>query len=89
MSEFFQLKPIPTAEQALRWMEHYLLISKPIGSSPILYALSKNNILVINSTRKYYISKDDFIRDFSLSSYYIYKNLDEIEIDQEFRKLRQ
>lgn len=80
---------IKDANTALQLLQNYLLISKTYGYDSCLYALSKNNILVINSTRKYYISKEDFLNDFHLSDYYIYKPLSEIEINQEFKKLRQ
>lgn len=80
---------IKDANTALQLLQNYLLISKSYGCNSCLYALSKNNILVINNTRKYYISKKDFLNDFYLSDYYIYKPLSEVEIDQEFRKLRQ
>ena len=66
-----------------------LLVSKTYGSNSCIYALSKDKILVINNTRKYYISFDEFRTDFYLSDFYIYKNLSEIEINQEFKKLRQ
>ncbi len=89
MNDTIYLVPIATSHQALELMDKYLLISKTLGMPSVLYAKSKDKILVINSTRKYYITQEDFIKDFSLSSYYIYKSLDEIEIDQEFRNLRQ
>lgn len=86
--EIFQTK-IQDSKTALQLLKNYILISKTYGADSCLYALSKDNILVINSTRKYYITKNDFINDFYLSDFYVYKNLSEIEIDQEFKKLRQ
>jgi len=74
---------------ALQLLKHYLLISKAYGCDSCLYALSREKILVLNKSKKYYISIEDFKRDFFLSDFYVYKNLNEIEIDQEFRKLRQ
>lgn len=76
-------------KNALQLLNNCILISKSYGCNSCLYALSNNMILVINNTRKYYITKEQFINDFNLSDFYIYKSLSEIEIDQEFRKLRQ
>ena len=80
---------IKDSKTALQLMKHYLLVSKAYGCDSCLYALSKDKILVLNQTRKYYISIEDFNKDFYLADFYVYKNLSEIEIDQEFRKLRQ
>lgn len=80
---------IKDSKTALQLLKNYLLVSKTYGSVSCLYALSKDKILVINNTRKYYITPDQFINDFYLSDFYVYKNLSEVEIDQEFIKLRQ
>lgn len=80
---------IPDAKTALYLLKNYILISKAYGANSCFYALSKDKILVINDTRKYYISEYEFISDFYLADYYIYKGLSDLEIDQEFRKLRQ
>lgn len=80
---------VKDANTALQLLKHYLLISKAYGCDSCIYALSKDKILVLNQTKKYYISIEDFKKDFFLSDFYVYKNLNEIEIDQEFRKLRQ
>ena len=81
---------IPNAKIALELLKQNILISKNYGGASALYAkASDNSILVINQNKKYYISKEQFCNDFNLSIFYIYKNLNDIEIDQEFRKLRQ
>lgn len=81
---------IENVKVALTLLNNYLLISKPYGASSKIYALASNgSILVINENLKYYISKDEFQEEFNLAPFYVYKNLDEIEIDQEFRNLRQ
>ena len=64
---------IKDANTALQLMKNYLLVSKTYGSNSCIYALSKDKILVINNTRKYYISFDEFRTDFYLSDFYIYK----------------
>ena len=86
--EVFNTK-IKDSKTALYLLKNYLLISKTYGADSCLYALSKDKILVINNTRKYYITIDEFKNDFYLSDFYVYKNLSEIEINQEFKKLRQ
>ena len=81
---------IENVKVALVLLNNYLLISKPYGASSKIYALASNgSILVINENLKYYISKKEFQEEFNLAPFYVYKNLDEIEIDQEFRNLRQ
>ena len=81
---------IENVKVALVLLNNYLLISKPYGASSKIYALASNgSILVINENLKYYISKEEFQEEFNLAPFYVYKNLDEIEIDQEFRNLRQ
>ena len=81
---------IESVKVALVLLNNYLLISKPYGASSKIYALASNgSILVINENLKYYISKKEFQEEFNLAPFYVYKNLDEIEIDQEFRNLRQ
>ena len=81
---------IESAKLALLLLNNYLLISKPYGQNSKIYALmSDGKILVINENLKYYISKNEFVNDFNLAPFYIYKNLDDIDIDQEFRSLRQ
>ena len=81
---------IENVKVALVLLNNYLLISKPYGASSKIYALASNgSILVINENLKYYISKEEFQEEFNLAPFYVYRNLDEIEIDQEFRNLRQ
>ena len=57
---------IKDANTALQLMKHYLLISKAYGCDSCIYALSKDKILVLNKTRKYYITIDDFKKDFNI-----------------------
>lgn len=81
---------ITSYKLALELMNRFILISKPYGELPSLYTKSSDgDILVLNKNTKYYISKEKFIEDFPLLKFYIYKDLSDIEIDQEFRKLRQ
>lgn len=87
--ENFNSNKIKDAKSALILLKNYILISKSYGSKSCLYALSKDRILVLNDTRKYYISQQEFINDFNLADFYVYKGLADLEIDQEFRKLRQ
>ena len=85
-----EFEKITSYTRALDLLNNFVLISKSYGTSSKLYVrYVDGSILVINKNTKYHISEKEFIDEFSLSSFYIYKNLDEIEIDQEFRKLRQ
>ena len=79
--------------EALELLKKHNLISislmngKRISS---IYILKVDNIQVINDNSSYYITKDKFTSDFNLSKFYIYKpNYNDVEIDQEFHKLRQ
>lgn len=80
---------IKNSKDALILLDNYILMSSGYGIDSCLYILNKDMILVINNTRKYYISKEKFVEDFDLLDFYVYKNISEIEIDQEFHKLRQ
>ena len=80
---------ITSYEQALDLLDNYLLISKPYGSSSLIYQKKDDKILVFNQNAKYYISFEKFREDFHLSKFYIFKSLDELEIDQEHHNLRQ
>lgn len=83
-------KEITSYEIALKLLDNYLLISRPYGDASSLYAkASDGSILVINQNTKYHISKEEFQSHFNLARFYIYKDLNEVEIDQEFRSLRQ
>ena len=83
-------KIIPNAQLALELLKQHILISKNYGGESSLYTKASNKqILVINQNKKYYITEEQFYNDFNLSIFYLYKHLSEVEIDQEFRKLRQ
>jgi len=86
---------ITSAKEALQLLKTHVLVSKVQGQEPLYYMLSVDGtVIVTNDTRKYNISQDDFFYNFYDAEYYIYKSLKEladmdVEIDQEFRKLRQ
>ncbi len=81
---------IKTYEQAVALLDKYLLISKPYGEASSIYAKSiDGSILVINKNIKYHISKNEFKEHFNFAKFFIYKDLNEVEIDQEFHNLRQ
>jgi len=85
-----ELQEIKSYEIAIKLLDNYLLISRPYGEASSIYAkASDGSILVINQNIKYYITKEDFKEHFNLARFYIYKDLNEVEIDQEFRNLRQ
>lgn len=81
---------IKTASIAIELLKQNILISKAFGGVCSLYVkMTNGSILVINKNQKYYITKEQFIEDFNLSTFYIYKNLNDVEINQEFHNLRQ
>ena len=89
------MRKIFSSNEAVSLLSTHVLVSKAQGQNPLFYMLSTDgNIIVTNETRKYYITVDDFKYNFYESEYFIYKSLKElaendVEIDQEFRKLRQ
>lgn len=89
------MRKIFSSNEAVSLLSTHVLISKAQGQNPLFYMLSiDGNIIVTNETRKYYITVDDFKYNFYEREYFVYKSLKElaendVEIDQEFRKLRQ
>lgn len=83
-------KIITSPYTAIELLNNFVLISKSYGTNPKLYVkYIDGSILVLSKNTKYHLSEKEFIDEFNLSTFYIYKNLDEIEIDQEFHNLRQ
>lgn len=86
---------ISSPNEALILLKTNVLVSKNPGQDPLYYMLSTSgDVIVTNDTRKYYISIDEFKYSFFETDFYIYKSLKDlmdldVEIDQEFRKLRQ
>lgn len=89
------MRKIFSSNEAVSLLSTHVLISKTQGQNPLFYMLSTDgNIIVTNETRKYYITVDEFKYNFYEADYFVYKSLKElaendVEIDQEFRKLRQ
>lgn len=83
------MEQITNVKDALEFLDNYILIAKNYNIKSCFFIKSNDKILVINENSKYYISRKDFINDFNLFTFYIYKSFDEIDIDQEFHTLRQ
>ena len=60
-----------------------------LNGNNVDFEIKDDKILVFNQNVKYYISFEKFREDFHLSKFYIFKSLDELEIDQEHHNLRQ
>lgn len=74
---------------ALELLKTNILLATNYQNKRLFFLKSNNMILVINETKKYYITINDFINEFSLFTFYLYKSYDEIDINQEFLNLRQ
>lgn len=83
------MKQITNANTALKLLDEYVLIASNYNIKRCFFVKSDDKILVINDNTKYYISRNDFINDFYLFTFYVYKSFEEIDINQEFHTLRQ
>ena len=81
------MKKINNKYEALSILNNYILIATSNIIKKQLYIKSDNSILVINKFTKYYITKNDFLNDFEYFDFYIYKLLDEIDINEEISNL--
>ena len=83
------MKQINNLNEALELLNTNILIASNYNIKRIFFMKSNNKILVINENIKYYITVQEFINDFLNYKFYLYKNLEGIDIDQEIRLLRQ
>jgi len=77
-----------TIYEAIKLLDYYILL---VNNKDNLYISKKdNNIIIFNNNIKLTLTKNDFLEKFIENKFLIYKKLqDEIEIDTEYRKLRQ
>ncbi len=83
------MKQINNLNEALELLNTNILIASNYNIKRIFFMKSNNKILVINENIKCYITVQEFINDFLNYKFYLYKNLEDIDIDQEIRLLRQ
>lgn len=83
------MEQIINLNEALELLNTNILIASNYNIKRMLFIKSNNKILVINENIKYYITIQEFINDFSNYKFYLYKNLEDLDIDQEIRSLRQ
>ena len=71
-------------------LEGNILVYKPYNYKPVFLKLkSEEKITAFNFNMRYSISKKDLEELFQEFNIYIYEQENDIEIDEEFRKLRQ
>jgi hypothetical protein len=71
-------------------LEGNILVYKPYNYKPVFLRLkSEEKITAFNFNMRYSISKKDLEELFQEFNIYIYEQENDIEIDEEFRKLRQ
>ena len=71
-------------------LEGNILVYKPYNYKPVFLRLkSEEKITAFNLNMRYSISKKDLEELFQEFNIYIYEQENDIEIDEEFRKLRQ
>lgn len=83
------MEQIINLNEALELLNTNILIASNYNIKRMLFIKSNNKILVINENIKYYITIQEFINDFFNYKFYLYKNLEDLDIDQEIRSLRQ
>lgn len=67
-----------------------ILVSKGSNNIIIYYAFKNNMIMLFGENFKTFLEIKDFENDFYLNHYYLYEsNENEMEIDQEFKPIRQ
>lgn len=71
-------------------LEGNILVYKPYNYKPVFLKLkSEEKIIAFNFNMRYSISKEDLDELFKEFNIYVYEQENDIEIDEEFRKLRQ
>ena len=71
-------------------LEGNILVYKPYNYKPVFLKLkSEEKITAFNFNMRYSITKKDLEELFQEFNIYIYEQENDIEIDEEFRKLRQ
>lgn len=71
-------------------LEGNILVYKPYNYKPVFLKLkTEEKIIAFNFNMRYSITKKDLDELFQEFNIYIYEQENDIEIDEEFRKLRQ
>lgn len=71
-------------------LEGNILVYKPYNYKPVFLKLkTEDKIIAFNFNMRYSITKKDLDELFQEFNIYIYEQENDIEIDEEFRKLRQ
>lgn len=83
------MEEIKDFNKAIALLNNNVLVSKNYGEPSLFYFRHDDKILIYNQYLSYTISINDFKNIFYDSKFYLYKTLEEIEINQEFKNLRQ
>ena len=86
------VRQIISIEEALEllYKHHMTLVSKGYGQKAIMYRVYGDKIIVINSSLKSFISKDEFIESFYQNKFYLVDiEVSDEEIDQNHIVYRQ
>ena len=74
--------------EAIKLLDYYILLTN--NKEKLYISKKENNIVIFNNNVKTILSKNDFTTNFLEVRFIIYKELvDDVEIDTEYRKLRQ
>ena len=74
--------------EAIKLLDYYILLTN--NKEQLYISKKENNIVIFNNNVKTILSKNDFTTNFLEVRFIIYKELvDDVEIDTEYRKLRQ
>lgn len=69
-------------------LKEYVLLRVSFDNTLAFYILKNNKILVITKKAKYFISKETFSEEFSLFRFYLYKRLQDFNIEEELFKFQ-
>lgn len=69
-------------------LTEYVLLRISFDNTLAFYIGKNNKILVITKNAKYFISKETFSEEFSLFRFYLYKHLQDFDIEEELSKFQ-
>ncbi len=69
-------------------LKEYVLLRVSFDNTLAFYIWKNNKILVITKKAKYFISKETFSEEFSLFRFYLYKRLQDFDIEEELFKFQ-
>lgn len=70
-------------QTGLRSLHEYVLLRVTYDHTYAFYILKNNGILVISKNFKYFIDKQTFINEFSQFKFFLYKTLQDFDVQKE------